>query len=377
VASRASRITFFLVFAFTGFLFYRTMRPIFVWVGIGAFCAILTWNPYVAMVKRLRRRRLAAGLCTAMVLLTIVAPMAVTGYAIVDQGISVADQLSSEGEGSSAIQPDGEGVPAMVPHRLHHTWLQARKIVPVTEEQVRAFASNVAQRLARSLTGIVSGAVGVAVGIFLSVLSLYYFYLDGEGWLRSLAYLIPLPERHSVAFFQEFRRVTHAVFFGSIVTAALVGIVCTIGLAMVGVSGALLLGAVAFVAAILPVIGSGMVWGPVAAWLALHGRPEAAIFLVIWCVAWTLVLDHVFRPVITRGHLEMHPLMVFLSIFGGLAAFGFAGLLLGPLFAALFLAAVRIYAAEFPPKSPPPPVPEPPSADTGPIAVTPPAPAMH
>lgn len=64
--TRASRITFFAIFAITGFLFYRTMRPLFLSVGLAAFCAVLSWAPYSALARALGgRRRLAAGLCTA------------------------------------------------------------------------------------------------------------------------------------------------------------------------------------------------------------------------------------------------------------------------------------------------------------------------
>ena len=57
MASRASRIAFFVIFAITGYLFYRTMRPLFMWVGIGAFCAILTYSTYLRFAKLLRGRR--------------------------------------------------------------------------------------------------------------------------------------------------------------------------------------------------------------------------------------------------------------------------------------------------------------------------------
>ena len=365
--SRASRIAFFLIFAVTGFLFYRTMRPIFVWVGVGAFCAILTWRPYRRMIVALRgRRRAAAAICTAAVALTVVGPTVFLAYAAVDQGLALSAQFSSE----APTSPDEVDGLESLPKPLRAVARRIRAVVPITDEQAHATVSAAAQQAAASLGGIVSGVAGVVVGLFLAVLSLFYFYVDGEGWLRSAQRLIPLPERHTNAFFREFRSVTHAVFFGTIVTALLVGLLEALGFLLCGLPGALLLGAACFALAILPVVGSGLVWGPVAIWLALHDHPHAAIFLVAWCILWTLVLDHVMRPLITRGQLEMHPLIVFLSIFGGIAAFGFSGLLLGPLFAALFLAAVRIYASEFPRgigilsdrSSSPPPPPAPPEA---------------
>lgn len=354
--TRASRITFFVIFAITAFLFYRTMRPLFLWVGVAAFCAVLSYAPFLALTRALRgRRRVAAGICTAGVFFVIIAPLIATGYALVDQALDIGQRLSEEPE-LTETQPDG--LPAFIPGFLREPLQRARELTPISREQIRSAGANAAQRAVGSVGGLVTGLTNAGIGIFLWILSLFYFYVEGERWLRAVQQLLPLPERHSTAFFREFRAVAHAVFFGNIVTAMAQGVLGGIAFLVVGLPGAVLYGTLIAIAGVLPLVGAVLVWGPAAIYLISQGRVAAGIFMIAWGMLVVGTIDNILRPILTKGGLRMHPLLVFLSIFGGLAAFGFPGLMLGPLFAALFFAAVRIYATEFPPrKAPPPPAP--------------------
>lgn len=351
--TRASRITFFVIFAITALLFYRTMRPIFLWVGVGAFCAVLTWTPYTWLCVKLKgRRRLAAVLCTIAVFFLVVTPLVLTAYAVVDQGLILANKIAEEPE---LTEQKADGLPGFIPGFARGLIQRARELMPIGHEQIRAAASSAAEKAMGAVGGFVTGLTSAGIGIFLWILSLYYFYVDGEKWLIELRDLLPLPERHSTAFFREFRDVAYAVFYGNIVTAIAQGVLGGIAFLAVGLQGAVLYGALIALAGVLPLIGAILVWGPAAAYLFSQGRIGAGFFMLGWGILVVGTVDNVLRPILTKGGLRMHPLLVFLSIFGGLAAFGFAGVLLGPLFAALFLAAVRIYAAEFPPRRPAPP----------------------
>src|SRR5687767_13657409 len=132
--TRASRITFFVIFALTGLLFYRTMRPLFLWVGVAAFCAVLSWAHYQALTRKLHgRRRLAAGLCTAGVLLIVIAPLIGTGYAIVDQALELGQKLADEPE---LTETEADGLPGFIPNFARTTINRVRELVPVSREQI-------------------------------------------------------------------------------------------------------------------------------------------------------------------------------------------------------------------------------------------------
>ena len=348
--TRASRIAFFIIFALTGFFFYRTMRPVLLWVGVGGFCAILTWRPYVHLARRLgNRRHLAAMLSTAFVVFAVVAPLFVTAVMVTREGLDVAQQWSdaADAEEKAAVAPPAD-LPKSIPHALRGPLRKLRAALPIETEQFQSAVETVARHAVTFLTGMLASVGETIVGVIIWILSLYYFYLDGPYWLDETRRLLPLPERHTTSFFKEFRHVSHAVFYGYVVCSLTQGVLDGAAFWVAGIHGAFLLGTLVAVMALLPMLGSIAIWLPAAAYLFTNGHPVAGIALGMWGLGVLLGVDYVLRPILTKGQLEMHPLLVFLSIFGGLTAFGFAGAFLGPLFAALFHAAIRIYQNEFP-----------------------------
>jgi predicted PurR-regulated permease PerM len=112
------------------------------------------------------------------------------------------------------------------------------------------------------------------------------------------------------------------------------------------------------------VVGTGLVWVPISALLILSGKVGEGLFLMAWGALVVGTVDNFIRPRLCGSRMTLHPLLVFLSMFGGVAVFGMMVMLVGPLIASLFMAMVRIYRRDFlgltQPALPPPP-PEPPS----------------
>jgi len=192
---------------------------------------------------------------------------------------------------------------------------------------------------ARILFGAATFAV---VGIATFVSAFYVFLLEGprlQEWLLSHA---PLRREHFQRFSDAFAEVGRGLLVGVGLTAVLQGAVATCGYAALGVPQPLVLGVVTMFASLIPSIGSGLVWLPVAAGLVLTGRPGAAVaMLLIGCVV--SLVDNVLHPVLARyGHLRLHGLLIFIAMLGGLAIFGPGGLILGPLLTRLAVEALRM-----------------------------------
>jgi predicted PurR-regulated permease PerM len=97
----------------------------------------------------------------------------------------------------------------------------------------------------------------------------------------------------------------------------------------------------------VPGVGTSLVWAPATISLWIGGRPVAAVTLALFCFVVVVGAEHVGKPLILRGQVQMHTGLIFLSLLGGLAMFGLLGILLGPLIVAFFLAMVRIYERDF------------------------------
>ena len=139
-------------------------------------------------------------------------------------------------------------------------------------------------------------------------------------------------------FAENFKGVIDATFRGQVITSLTEGVFIGIGMAVAGIPGAILWGAVATVLSLLPVVGAAVVWIPAALYLfvaASIGEQSyfAAIFLTVWGVIVVPVIEHVVRPWAMKGKMQLPAIPLLVSVLGGMEAFGFVGLVVGPLVA--------------------------------------------
>lgn len=152
---------------------------------------------------------------------------------------------------------------------------------------------------------------------------------------------LPLNEKDKIEVFAQLSAATRAVFYGVLLTALVQGMLGGVGFAIVGVPGALMLGAAMFFAALLPA-GPVLVWLPAVGWLAATDHPWKALVLFLWGALVVGTADNILRPIFIGRGLPMHMLLVFFGIFGGMFAFGLLGLFTGPLIITFFLFLVDV-----------------------------------
>ena len=99
--------------------------------------------------------------------------------------------------------------------------------------------------------------------------------------------------------------------------------------------------------AILPIVGSGMVWGPAGVVLIMQNRPAAGILLIIWGATVVGSADNFVRPFVYRRFSAIHPLITLIGAIGGVSYFGLLGLLIGPLALSYFFELIRMYREEY------------------------------
>lgn len=197
-----------------------------------------------------------------------------------------------------------------------------------------------AQEYGAQALSIVGGIAGVAtealLGLFVFVYAVYVFLVDGPALYRWLEEHSPLRTEHSRRLASAFQETGRGLMIGVGLTGLAQGIVATITYFALGVPRALVLGLLTCIASLLPSIGTALVWAPVAIGLALAGKLVAAAVMAGVGIVVIGTIDNILRPVFSRfGKLELSTFVLLTSIFGGIAAFGPGGLLLGPLLARL------------------------------------------
>lgn len=214
------------------------------------------------------------------------------------------------------------------------------------KSNIVAFSSRAGQYLLSSGTQLLGNTVMVVTHLFLMFLIMFFTLIDGHRWLERLEYLLPLKPEQTTIVVESLRRMSKAVLVGGFCVAALQGLVGGIGLAIVGIP-ALFWGTVMAFAALVPVVGTGLVWVPTVVMLLVTGSWKAALFLSIWCGIGVTSIDSVLRPLLMRDGAQVPVLFIFLSILGGVMTFGMLGLLYGPVILGLVVVMIDIYSQEY------------------------------
>jgi len=160
-------------------------------------------------------------------------------------------------------------------------------------------------------------------------------------------HLVPLSKDHKTHLLGKFVSVSRATLKGTLVIGIVQGGLAGIAFAVVGIDGAAFWATIMTLVSVIPGIGTALIWFPAVILLMADGQITAAVGLLLWCGIVVGLADNLLRPVLVGRDTEMPDLMVMLSTIGGLMLFGIAGLVIGPLIAALFLSIWKIYGETF------------------------------
>jgi predicted PurR-regulated permease PerM len=358
---RPERFLFLALSGVAAYLMFQIFRPFlagFAW----AIVLVVTFHPLYARLTRLLRGWgwLAAWLLAGFLAAFLVIP-AVLVVVKVGQGV---------GQLYEWLRPERGTEGFLGPEPL--AWWKAIEerigaYVDVGELDVRAAALSTLEMIGKALaarTGaFLSNAIASLLTLFVLVIATAVLFHDGPALLQSARRLVPLPEEDREDVFRRLEEVTRAVFVGVVSTAAVQAVLGAVGWAMVGLPWAVTFGAAMFFCALLPA-GTVVVWGPGAVWLAASGHPVKAVVLLAWGALVVGTADNLLRPLFIGRGLKIPAVLVFFSILGGMMAFGFLGLFLGPLVVTLFLFLVEVGRREL--EREPRPDPEQPPEKGGP-----------
>jgi predicted PurR-regulated permease PerM len=223
------------------------------------------------------------------------------------------------------------------------SWLPAS----VTTDDIWAKISEQAHTVGLSVlagtTAVLGGLFTFIVDYFIVFFGLFYLLRDSNYFADALRRISPLSDRQETMFVETFRDVTNASVVGTLLTAAAQGFLSGLMYLILGVPNAVLWGTLTAVTSLIPVVGAAAVWIPLAIYLFFTGATYSAVVLVVFQAAVVGSVDNIMRPWLIRGRVQMHTLLVFFSILGGIAYFGIFGVILGPLVFAIGLTFFELY----------------------------------
>ena len=199
-----------------------------------------------------------------------------------------------------------------------------------------------------SLSSIFTSVADFLLSLFVFVFAFFFLLKDGEKFARYVKRIIPMKAEYKNALFLRFRDVTRAVFVNTIFVAILQGTLTGLGLWFVGVPSPVFWGLVASFAALLPIFGPSLVWGPAVVYLLLTGHYFGGLFLLGYGVLFVGLIDNMIAPFLLNKKLEVHEFLILISILGGIEVFGFLlGIFLGPMIVAFLVSILHLYNLDF------------------------------
>ena len=193
----------------------------------------------------------------------------------------------------------------------------------------------------------IGSALHATINVVVALFGLYFLLLSGSRAWRQVASYLPFSPAGADVLADRFRHVTEATLLGTALTATLQGAVVALGFAVTGLPDVWFWGLVTAAVSVLPVFGSGLVWGPGVIALAVQGRYGASVVLLITGAVVASNVDNVMRPLVNRRVSNLHPMTTLVGAFAGVRVLGLPGILLGPLAITYFLELVRLYGKEY------------------------------
>lgn len=201
--------------------------------------------------------------------------------------------------------------------------------------------------LGGSALGLIGTATRQALNLLIALFGLYYLLLKPHDVWRVAAGWVPFSEAATERLSKRFRDVTASTIIGSGLAALIQGSLAGLSFWIVGIPNVLFWSMVTMVLAILPVVGSGLVWGPAALSLFLSARPGAGLFVLLWGALAVSNVDFFIRPMVFRRWAHIHPVTTLVGALAGVPYFGILGLLIGPLALSYFFELLVLYREEY------------------------------
>jgi predicted PurR-regulated permease PerM len=230
--------------------------------------------------------------------------------------------------------------------------LSAGQIIITAEDinsQLKALITNelLGNKQMVFLSGNIVRIIGsLSINMLVMVFSMFFFYIDGPYLSRLVLRSIPIRAEYMSALTKKFMDITRNLFFGYIIVALLQSVVAYIIFVIFNIRGPLVLSVLTFLLVFIPMIGATVVYVPLAVIKIAGGNIAGGLIFLVFSIIFISGIDNVLRPFFLKDRIQLHPLIIFFAILGGLAVFGFNGFILGPVLVILFLTVLDLFLTE-------------------------------
>ncbi|MFI8223463.1 AI-2E family transporter [Pseudomonas sp. NPDC085632] len=323
----------------------------FIWILLpfygAVFWAVILGIVFAPMQRRLQAKfgwqRNLTSLCTLAVCLVIaILPVIILSVLLVQEGAAVYKNIESgELDIAAYLAQFKHSLPPYFQHLLDRFGMGELNAL---REKIVKMAMQGSQVLASQAFSLGQGTFEFVVSFFIMLYLLFFFLRDGAELARKVRTAVPLEETHKRRLQLKFNRVVRATVKGNLVVAVTQGALGGAIFWFLDIPSALLWAVLMAFLSLLPAVGAGIVWAPVAVYFLLGGMIWQGVVLGLFGVFVIGLVDNVLRPILVGKDTKMPDYMILISTLGGLSVFGLNGFVIGPLIAALFMSSWALFA---------------------------------
>jgi predicted PurR-regulated permease PerM len=348
---RVEQIAGIVFLALIGFGCFVVLRPFVTAILWAAILCFATWPLHLRLERLVRgRKTLAAALMTTLIAMVVVLPFALVGMSFADDVARLAKRLHEYSNQGLPPAPEWASRLPIVGERLATYWGSLHGDAELATKTLRTWFDKITPWL-------LSWGISLGEGILQMTLSLviaFFFYRDGPTVAARIDEGIKrIAGDYAQHLMETVGTTIKCVVYGLLGTALAQGILAGIGFLIAGIPGAFLLALFTFLLSLVPG-GPPFVWIPATAWLFFQGHPGWGIFLAIWGFLCVSGIDNVIRPMLISRGGTLPFALTLLGVLGGIVAFGFIGLFLGPTLLAAGYSVVQAFLKRSPVSQEPP-----------------------
>ena len=322
------------------------VMPFFGAVFWGFVLALLFEPLYRWFLGRMKKCRptLAALATLAVILVMVILPLTLVTVSLVQEITTLVKRVRS-GEVNFGLYFEQivAALPSWATSLMYRLGLAD---IGALQQKLTAAVTARGQALGGRAVDIGSEALDFIVGFCVAMYMLFFLLRDGREVSRRVVEAIPLETAAKSRLLDTFTTVIRATVKGNVLVAIVQGTLGGLAFWVLGVHGAMLWAVVMAFLSLLPAIGAALIWAPVALYLLATGSVWQGVALIAWGVFVIGLIDNVLRPILVGKDTQLPDWIVLITTIGGLALFGLNGFVIGPLIAAMCLAAWQIYTAE-------------------------------
>ncbi len=342
-SDRFRQLLFYVVVLVVGFLAFQV---------IGPFLAPLAWAGIIAMLMFPVQARLEPriGPARAALATTLLTAVLIIGPAVLLISV-IADQLPQ------AVQ-FVQGLSAATPAQLEEVWTTIRQRSPIAlpEDPTEVISEGIQRSLAflaPRAGALVADVLSSLASLFITLFALFFLLRDAHNVGGFVRRLLPFRDSERERLIRQTQDLVIASVGAGLTVAIVQGLIGGITLWALGIRAPAVWGLAMAICSLIPVVGASLIWLPTAAWLLITGDIVRALVLAGVGAGIIGTVDNVLRPLLLSGRTSVSGLVLFIGLLGGVSAFGFVGLVVGPV--VLVIAGTLIEALTRPPAPPPPP----------------------